>query len=96
MHDGIYRLAMSDCHEPVNIGNPRELSVLEFAGKIRALCGSSSQIVHKPLPVDDPKVRQPNIERARKLLGWEPRMDLDQGLTLTIDYFRQLIRQGRI
>jgi dTDP-glucose 4,6-dehydratase len=94
--EGIYRLAMSDCHEPVNIGNPREMNVLEFAEKIRALCESSSEIVHKPLPVDDPKVRQPNIERARRLLGWEPRMDLDKGLSLTIEYFRKLIHQGCI
>ncbi len=89
--DGIYRLAMSDGHEPVNIGNPREMSVFEFAGKIRQLCGSSSRIVHKPLPEDDPKIRQPNISKAKALLGWEPKMDLDKGLEATIDYFRSLI-----
>jgi dTDP-glucose 4,6-dehydratase len=94
--EGIYRLATSDAHEPVNIGNPREMNVIEFAEKIRGLCGSSSKIVHKALPVDDPKVRQPNIERARKVLGWEPQMDLEKGLSLTIEYFRGLIRQGHI
>ncbi len=93
---GIFALMMSATHEPVNIGNPREMHVIEFAEKIRALCGSSSPIIHKPLPVDDPKVRQPNIERARKLLGWEPRMDLDEGLKLTIAYFQQLIARGQI
>jgi dTDP-glucose 4,6-dehydratase len=76
---GIYALAESDCHDPVNIGNPHEMSVLQFAQKILALCGGSSKIVHKPLPVDDPRVRQPNIGKAKSLLGWEPRMDLDRG-----------------
>lgn len=93
---GIYALALSDCHDPVNIGNPREMSVLQFAEKIRALCGATSEIVHKPLPVDDPRVRQPNIGKAKALLGWEPRMDLDEGLKLTIEYFRSLIARGQI
>ncbi len=94
--DGLYRLAMSDQHEPVNIGNPREMNVKDFAEKIRVLCGSSSKMVFKTLPVDDPKVRQPNIEKARKLLGWEPTMDLDNGLKLTIDYFKSLLAKGLI
>jgi dTDP-glucose 4,6-dehydratase len=94
--EGIYALAKSDHHEPVNIGNPREMTILEFAEKIRTLCRSSSEIVHKPLPVDDPKIRQPNIEKAKRLLGWEPRMDLEKGLSLTIEYFQNLIREGLV
>ena len=93
---GIYALMMSDCPEPVNIGNPREMTVLEFAELIRSLCGSSSKIVFKPLPVDDPKIRQPNISKARAVLGWEPRMELEKGLGLTIDYFRDLLQRGEI
>ncbi len=93
---GIYALAMSTCHDPVNIGNPREMSVLDFAKKIQELCGSKSEIVFKALPVDDPKIRQPNIDKARTLLGWEPRMDLDEGLQLTIEYFRTLVAGGRV
>ena len=92
--DGIFRLMMSGHSDPVNIGNPRELTVMDFALKIKELTGSQSPIVHKPLPVDDPKVRQPNIDKARKLLGWEPRMPLEEGLKLTIDYFASLIQKG--
>jgi dTDP-glucose 4,6-dehydratase len=92
--EGIYRLMMSEHSDPCNIGNPREMTVLDFARKIRDLCGSASEIVHKPLPVDDPKIRQPNIEKAQKLLKWKPVMDLDQGLRLTIDYFKSLIARG--
>ena len=94
--EGIYRLQMSDFHEPCNIGNPHEMTVLDFALKIKALCGSSSTVVHKPLPVDDPKIRQPNITRAKEILGWSPQMDIDKGLTLTIDYFKSLIARGKI
>ncbi|HOD99709.1 MAG TPA: SDR family oxidoreductase [Kiritimatiellia bacterium] len=92
--DGIFRLMMSDYAEPVNIGNPRELSVMDFAVKIKELTGSAAPIVHKPLPVDDPKVRQPNISKARALLGWEPKMPLEEGLRLTIAYFAELIQKG--
>ncbi len=92
--DGIFRLMLSAHSDPVNIGNPRELSVMDFAVKIQELTGSKSPIVHKPLPVDDPKVRQPNIDKARKLLGWEPQMPLEEGLKLTIDYFASLIQKG--
>jgi dTDP-glucose 4,6-dehydratase len=88
--DGIYRLLLSEENEPVNVGNPAELSVLEFARTIRRLTGTSSEIVFKPLPVDDPKVRQPDITRARKKLGWEPRVPLEEGLARTIEYFREL------
>jgi len=94
--EGIFRLAMSDHHDPVNIGNPREMSIREFAEKIRELCGSNAEIVYKPLPVDDPKIRQPNITKAKSLLDWEPKMGLDEGLSLTIEYFRALIEAGRI
>jgi dTDP-glucose 4,6-dehydratase len=87
---GIYALMMSDCTEPVNIGNPTEMTVLQFAEKIRDLCGSTAEIIFKPLPEDDPKVRQPNIGRARELLNWEPVMDLDTGLANTIAYFKSL------
>ena len=92
--DGIFRLMMSDHSDPVNIGNPRELTVLDFALKIKELTKSSSSIVHKPLPVDDPKQRRPNIEKARTLLGWEPKMSLEEGLQHTIDYFATLVQKG--
>lgn len=91
---GIYALAMSDCHEPVNIGNPSEMTVLDFAEKIRALCGATSPIVFKPLPEDDPKIRQPDIRKAQAVLGWKPVMDLDAGLDHTIRYFRDLLAKG--
>jgi dTDP-glucose 4,6-dehydratase len=86
--EGIVRLLASARNEPVNVGNPTEMTVLQFAETIRRLIGSSSRIVHKPLPVDDPKVRQPDITLARQLLGWEPKVSLEQGLRLTIEYFR--------
>ena len=91
--EGIYRLLLSDEPDPVNIGNPSELSVLEFARTIKNLTGTSSEIVFKPLPVDDPKIRQPDITRARKILGWEPKVKLEEGLSRTIDYFRKLEAQ---
>lgn len=94
--EGIYRLMMSDCPDPVNIGNPREMSVLQFAEEIIRLCGSQSEIVYKPLPEDDPKIRQPNIEKARQILDWDPQMDLEQGLLKTIDYFRGLMDRNLI
>ncbi len=88
--DGIYRLLLSGEKEPVNIGNPAELSVLDFAKTIRRLTGTKSEIVFKPLPVDDPRVRQPDITRAKTLLGWEPKVPLEEGLLRTIEYFRSL------
>jgi dTDP-glucose 4,6-dehydratase len=88
--DGIYRLLLSEETAPVNIGNPAELTVLEFARTIRRLTGTSSEIVFRPLPVDDPKVRQPDITRARTRLGWEPKVLLEEGLLRTIEYFRRL------
>ena len=85
--DGIFRLMMSREMLPVNIGNPRELTMIEFARAIRAATGSKSKIVYKPLPQDDPKQRQPDITRAKKLLGWAPKIDLEEGLQRTIEYF---------
>ena len=86
--DGIYRLLLSDVVDPVNIGNPAEMTVMQFAETIKKATGSNSTIVHKPLPTDDPKQRRPDITRARKLLGWEPRVALDEGIAATIAYFR--------
>jgi dTDP-glucose 4,6-dehydratase len=87
--DGIYRLMMSDVRDPVNIGNPREMTILELAEAIIALTGSKSRVAFKPLPTDDPKVRQPDITRARTLLGWEPKVPLERGLGTTLAYFRR-------
>jgi len=87
--DGIVRLALSDFHEPVNIGNPAEMTILDFAQKILALTGSRAQIVFKPLPVDDPRVRQPDITRAKRLLGWQPKVDFESGVRETIGYFKK-------
>jgi dTDP-glucose 4,6-dehydratase len=92
--DGIYRLLLSDESGPVNVGNPSELSVLEFARTIRRLTGTSSEIVFRPLPEDDPKVRQPDITKARTKLGWEPKVELEEGLTRTIEYFRRELLAG--
>jgi dTDP-glucose 4,6-dehydratase len=86
--DGIYRLLVSDINEPVNLGNPNEMAIAAFARKIIELTGSRSDVVFERLPVDDPKVRQPDITRARELLRWEPRVPLEEGLSRTIDYFK--------
>jgi dTDP-glucose 4,6-dehydratase len=85
---GLIALMESDEHEPVNIGNPHEMSIEAMARLIIRMTGATSTVVFKPLPVDDPQVRQPDITRARTLLGWEPTVPLEQGLTSTIDYFR--------
>jgi dTDP-glucose 4,6-dehydratase len=85
--EGIYRLMMSDYAEPVNIGNPEEISVLEFAKVIIEITESKSKIIYEKLPVDDPKVRRPDISKARQLLGWEPTVKLREGLSKTIEYF---------
>jgi len=87
---GIYRLLLSNETEPINLGNPSELSVLEFARTIRRLTGTSSDIVFKPLPIDDPRVRQPDVTKANTKLGWEPKVKLEDGLRRTIEYFRNL------
>ena len=90
--DGIYRLAMSDIHTPVNIGNPHgEMTMLELANKIIEITGSKSEIVHKPLPVDDPKIRRPDISKAKNQLGWEPKVSLEEGLEKTIEWFKSVL-----
>ncbi len=86
--EGIWRLLVSGIHDPVNLGNPHEMTILEFAERIRSLTGSSSLVAHQPLPVDDPRTRQPDITLARTRLGWEPRVALEEGLGKTIVYFR--------
>jgi dTDP-glucose 4,6-dehydratase len=88
--EGIYRLLLSDYHHPVNIGNPNEISLRDFAEEILLLTGNKVKMVNKPLPVDDPKQRQPDITLARKLLGWEPKVDRKDGLKITYDYFKSL------
>jgi dTDP-glucose 4,6-dehydratase len=89
--EGIYRLLHSEETRPVNIGNPNEISLLDFAKEIIALSGTRSSIVYKPLPQDDPKQRQPDIRRAKEVLGWEPQVTRDQGLALTYTFFSQLL-----
>lgn len=89
--EGILRLLMSDEKEPTNIGNPSEMTILDFATKIQEMTGNKSEIVYQPLPVDDPKVRQPDISKARAVLGWEPKVDLDEGLERTLVFFTQKI-----
>lgn len=88
--EGLCRLIESDEPSPVNLGNPAEITILEFARRIQALTGSGSPIEFRPLPEDDPKQRKPEISKARRLLGWEPRVGLEEGLRRTIDYFRNL------
>jgi dTDP-glucose 4,6-dehydratase len=87
--DGIYRLLLSDEYRPVNIGNPHEISLLEFAKEIITLSETPSKITFKPLPLDDPKQRQPEISRAKQVLGWEPRIPREQGLSMTYNYFKK-------
>ncbi len=89
--DGIIRLMESDLNDPVNIGNPQEMTIEQIAKEIIRLTGSKSKLVYRPLPEDDPKVRQPDITRARTLLGWEPKVSLEEGLTRTLEYFRTKI-----
>jgi dTDP-glucose 4,6-dehydratase len=89
--DGIYRLSHGTYHEPVNIGNPAEMTVLQFAKAILDITGSKSEIDFRPLPVDDPKVRQPDITLAKKILGWEPKVSFDQGIRQTVNYFQNFL-----
>ncbi len=86
--DGIFRLLLSDVDTPVNIGNPSEITIKQFAEEVIQLTGSSSKIVYKALPEDDPKVRQPDISKAKELLGWEPKVDRHEGLKITIEFFK--------
>ena len=92
---GIEKLLKADHHLPVNIGNPHEMTVLEFAKKIIELTASKSEIVYKPLPEDDPQVRQPDITKARQILGWEPKVKLEDGLMKTIAYFRTKLTESK-
>jgi dTDP-glucose 4,6-dehydratase len=92
--DGIYRLLLSNESEPVNIGNPAELTIYDFATVINELTGNPAGIRFEPLPVDDPKQRQPDISKARRILGWEPQIDLRTGMTQTVEWFRKQLRGG--
>jgi dTDP-glucose 4,6-dehydratase len=92
--DGIYKLLESNEHEPTNIGNPQEITILEFAERVRALVGADVPINFQPLPQDDPKQRCPDITKARRVLGWEPKVNLEDGLRLTYEYFRQRVAQA--
>jgi dTDP-glucose 4,6-dehydratase len=91
--EGIYRLLLSDYAYPVNIGNPVEISLLDFAKEIISLTGTTQKIVYKPLPMDDPRQRKPDISKAKSLLGWEPKVNRAEGLKITYDYFRSLPRE---
>jgi dTDP-glucose 4,6-dehydratase len=92
--DGLFRLMRSDEVMPVNLGNPREMTILEFANTIIKMTGSKSTLTREPLPQDDPKQRQPNIEKAKRVLGWEPKISLEEGLKPTIEYFEGVIGKG--
>jgi len=89
--DGLVRLALSDERDPVNLGNPVEKTILEFAEAIRLAAGRGGAIAFEPLPTGDPKQRKPDITRAKRILGWEPRVELVQGLQQTIEYFRTVV-----
>jgi dTDP-glucose 4,6-dehydratase len=91
--EGIWRLLRSDCDEPINIGNPEEMTILAFAQAVQAQVGSHVAIVHKPLPQDDPKVRRPDITKARAVLGWEPKISFDEGMRRTIPFFRERVAE---
>jgi dTDP-glucose 4,6-dehydratase len=91
--DGVFRLLHTDYHEPVNVGNPAEITILEFAEEVKKLAGAKSGIVFRPLPQDDPKVRQPDITRARQVLGWEPKVGRAEGLKRTMEFFRNKLKK---
>jgi dTDP-glucose 4,6-dehydratase len=93
--EGIERLLFADFHEPVNLGNPDEVTILEFAREILELSGSQSPVVYRPLPQDDPKVRRPDISRARQLLGWEPQVPRREGLRRTLEHFQRRVAQAK-
>lgn len=90
--EGIFRLLFSDFHEPVNLGNPNEVSILDFAREILELSGSTSEIIFQPLPQDDPRLRRPDISRARQLLGWEPKVARSEGLRRTLEFFQDKLQ----
>jgi dTDP-glucose 4,6-dehydratase len=87
--DGIYKLLLSDYHLPVNIGNPQEITLLQFAEEILKLIDTKSKMVFLPLPTDDPKQRRPDITKAKNILGWEPKVERSEGLKITLDYFKK-------
>jgi dTDP-glucose 4,6-dehydratase len=89
--DGIYRLLLSNEHDPVNLGNPEEITIYQLAKEILTLTGSKSKIVFKPLPIDDPRIRQPDISRAKRVLGWEPKVLREEGLRKTLGYFKDIL-----
>lgn len=91
--EGIYRLLLSDCADPVNIGNPSEITIAQFAEEIIKLTGTDQKVIYHPLPTDDPKQRQPNITKAKEILGWEPKVDRAEGLKITWDYFKSLPKE---
>jgi dTDP-glucose 4,6-dehydratase len=93
--EGIYRLLESNEHEPTNIGNPAEITILEFAERVRALVGTNAPIVHHPLPQDDPKQRCPDITKARRILNWEPKVKLDEGLKITYEHFKKQVATAK-
>lgn len=92
--EGIVKVMKSDIHDPINLGNPSELSIKQFAQTVNKLTGQKLEVEYKPLPVDDPKVRRPNITRARNELGWEPVVDLETGLAETLEYFKQVVKKN--
>jgi len=94
--EGIYRLSQSDEHFPTNIGNPTELTIYEFAERIRSYFPNALPIVHEPLPEDDPKQRRPDITKAQRLLGWEPKVSLEEGLKYTLDYFKEKFARSTV
>ncbi|MBL7836754.1 MAG: SDR family oxidoreductase [Bacteroidetes bacterium] len=91
--EGIYRLLLSDCATPVNVGNPSEITINDFAQEIIRLTGTNQKVIYKPLPTDDPKQRQPDITKARTILGWEPKVSREEGLRITYDYFKSLPKE---
>ncbi|MCF6271078.1 MAG: GDP-mannose 4,6-dehydratase [Melioribacteraceae bacterium] len=93
--DGIFKLLMSDETNPVNIGNPEEITIKEFAEEVKSLINSKSEIIYKELPTDDPKIRKPDITRAKTILGWEPKVNRREGLKLTLDYFINKVKKER-
>ena len=91
--EGIYRLLLSDCADPVNVGNPHEITIGQFAEEIIKLTGTNQKVIYKPLPTDDPKQRQPDITKAKAVLGWEPKVDRSEGLRITWEYFKSLPKE---
>jgi dTDP-glucose 4,6-dehydratase len=91
--DGIYRLLMSDYEQPINIGNPSEITIREFGEEILKLTGANQQLISKPLPTDDPKQRKPDITKAREILKWEPKVNRADGLKITYEYFKNLPKE---